>query len=495
MPRSISPGSGDRPRSRHLLRALLVASLALIAIAPPAAGAGRPHNVLFIVVDDLNADLRAFGHPLVRTPHIDQLVSRGMRFDRAYCQFTLCSPSRESFLSGRRPESTGVVSQANKVRDLVPDVTYLHEQFRKYGYSTRAVGKVFHGNKAVKWDADEGAKPKSTQENLAYEIRAQAKERAAHGVQWMQIDDPEEQLGDGIVARTAVEYLRVAERERKPFFIAAGFRKPHLPWTAPRPYFRQYPKTAIPPLPEAPMKDVPAIALMTDITPRSPRWIEEFENVHGFPFSSREAVGAYYACVSFIDAQVGLITAALDELGLRDNTVVVFLSDHGFHLGDHGGLWAKLSLFERAARVPLAISVPGQTPGNTSRIVELIDLYPTLVELCGLEPPRGLEGRSLMPLLINPSAEWNGISYTNAIHDGILGRSVRTNGWRYTEWDDGGRIVARELYSHAKDTNELRNLAGEPRLAQDLVMMQELLARIPRFPGPIPSTAQSRDYD
>jgi len=217
--------------------------------------------------------------------------------------------------------------------------------------------------------------------------------------------------------------------------------------------------------------------------------------MHGFPFSSQEAIGAYYACVSFIDAQVGLMTTALDGLGLRDNTVVVFFSDHGFHLGDHGGLWAKLSLFERAARVPFAIFAPGKSPGVTSRIVELVDVYPTLLELCGLDRPHGLEGRSLVPLLVNPEAEWNGVAYTNALHDGALGRSVRTNRWRYTEWDDGKRIVARELYAHPNDANELRNLAGERHRAQDLAVMQELLSRIPRFKGKIPSTAQSRDYD
>jgi uncharacterized sulfatase len=454
-----------------------------------------PPNVLCIVVDDLNADLHAFGHPIAQTPNIDRLVSRGMRFDRAYCQFTLCSPSRESFLSGRRPESTGVISQANKVRDLSPEVTYLPEQFQKSGYTTRAVGKVFHGNKTVMWDASEDAKPRSAQEKLAYEVRAKAEERAAHGVQWMSIDDPEEQLGDGIVARTAVEYLRQAAQEKKPFFIAAGFRKPHLPWTAPRSFFRQYPKSSIARLQEPTMKDVPTIALMTDITPRSPRWIEEFESVHGSPFSREEAIAAYYACISFIDSQVGLISEALDNLRLRDNTIVVFFSDHGFHLGDHGGLWAKLSLFERSARVPLAMVVPGLPPGSTTRIVELVDLYPTLVELCGLPTPLRLDGRSVVPLLKDPKAEWNKAAYTNTVHEGVLGRSVRTDQWRYTEWDNGDRIVARELYAHPADGGEYRNLAGDAGHAHHVAALQRLMRQFPQYTGAIPSTSQSRSYD
>lgn len=480
-----------RPRATWL-RVSRLTCLVAVAALPLAHGAApsRP-NVLVVVVDDLNTDLGAFGQPRVQTPNIDRLVARGVRFDRAYTQFTLCSPSRESFLSGRRPESTGVISQNNKVRDVVPSVTYLHEHFRQHGYSTRSVGKVFHGNKSVTWDADEGAKSKSAQENAAYDIRAKAEARAAHGVQWLPIDDPAEKTGDGIVARTAVQYLRAAAREEKPFFIAAGFRKPHLPWTAPREYFKRYPAETIPAVPRPAMQGVPPIALMTDLTPRSPRWIEEFATVHGFPFSEREAVGAYYACVSFIDDQVGLILAALDELKLRENTVVVFLSDHGFHLGDHHGMWAKLSLFERAARVPFAIVPPRGRPGVSPRVVELIDLYPTLAELCGLPRPPETEGRSLVPLLGNPEASWSGAAYTNVIHEGVLGLSVRTDRWRYTEWTDGQRVVASELYAHPADAGELHNLAGDPGHANDVAALRGLLNRVPRFKGTIPTTAQS----
>lgn len=477
-------------------RCSFVATLGLLlgmALSASAAAPERP-NVLMIVVDDLNVDLMAFGHPIVRTPNIERLVSRGVRFDRAYSQFTLCSPSRESFLSGRRPESSGVVSQLNKVRDMIPDVTYLHEHFRNHGYTTRAVGKVYHGNKTVTWDSFEDAKPKSPQENEAYRIRNEAEEREAHGVQWHPIDDPEETLGDGIVARTAVDYLREAAGEKKPFFIAAGFRKPHLPWTAPRKYFAMYPKSAIPEVTQPAMIGIPKIALMTDITPRSPRWLEEFEGIFGYPFSEREAVGAYYACVSFIDAQVGLVLDTLDQLKLRDNTVIVFVSDHGFHLGDHGGLWAKLSLFERAARVPFAIIPPQGRAGVSSQVVELVDIYPTLAEFCGLPRPPAVEGRSLMPLLKNPNGPWDGAAYSNAIHDGVLGLSVRTDRWRYTEWTDGQRVVANELYAHPADAGELHNLAADPAHAKQVATMKALLHRIPRFKGEIPSSAQSKDY-
>ena len=226
------------------------------------------------------------------------------------------------------------------------------------------------------------------------------------------------------------------------------------------------------------MRGIPPLALQTDLlgTPNpDPEW---------------QAVAGYYACVSFIDEQVGRIMAALDELKLWDNTIVVFMSDHGFHLGDHGGLWAKLTTFERSARVPLAIAVPRTRHAgrSASGIVELLDLYPTLVELCGLPAPRGIEGKSMVPLLNEPESRWEKeTAYTMTIHEGVIGRSVRTDRWRYTEWE--GR--AAELYDHRADPGEYSNLATDTKYANEVTTLKTLLARPPPYTGRVPADAQS----
>jgi iduronate 2-sulfatase len=434
-------------------------------------------NVLFIAVDDLNVDLGSFGHPVVKTPNIDRLVAAGVMFERAYCQFPLCSPSRESFLSGLRPETSGAVAQGRLVRDLRPAATYLPAHFRANGYFTAAAGKIFHKNDPTAWEKYDNADPVSAQEIRALKHRAETRERGENGPEWVKLDVDDAQTGDGIVARRSVEFLREAAKGSRPFFVAAGFRKPHLPWTAPRRYFDVYPRERIPELKEPPMVGIPPLALQTDL--------------HGAPKPDPawQAVAAYYACVSFIDAQVGLLLAAMDELALWDRTIVVFVGDHGFHLGDHGGLWAKLTNFERSARVPLILVPPRSTAaGKVSRAtVELLDIYPTLVELCRLSPPATLEGDSFARLLEKPDAPWDHPAYTTTIHEGIIGRSVRTPRWRYTEWGDQEAL---ELYDHETDPGEYRNLAREPRLDETMRELKQLLRQTPRLTGPPPADAQ-----
>lgn len=462
------------------MRLVLVFTLVLLgcaALSGSAAAAPARPNVLFIAIDDLNVDLGTFGHRVVRTPNVERLAARGVKFDRAYCQFALCNPSRQSFLSGLRPETSGVVAQRLSVRDRQPDYAYLPGWFRAHGYHVTGVGKIFHGNDPVSWDHYENGNPTSPQENAALQKRAVVRDRGEHGPEWQPIDDPDETTGDGIVARTAVRQLRGAVRSGKPFFVAAGFRKPHLPWTAPRRFFDQYPRHAIPVRNEPAMSGIPKIALETDLTGKIP------------PGQEWQGEAAYYACVSFIDSQFGLILDAMDELRLWDSTLVVLVSDHGFHLGDHG-LWGKLTNFERSARVPLIV-VPPQSihRGRTApAIVELIDLYPTLIELCGLPAPPKLEGRSLVPLLQNPRAPSDRAAYTTTIHSGILGRSVRTERWRYTEWGATGEA---ELYDHEADPGEYRNLAAEPARSADIAALKKLLAKNPRLSGPVPAEAQS----
>ena len=447
------------------------ASLASAAPAPP-----RP-NVLFIVVDDLCADLGAFGVAAARTPHLDRLVARSVKFDRAYCQFPLCSPSRESFLSGRRPETSGAIQQGRTVRSVQPDLAYLPGYFRSRGWFTAAYGKVFHKNDLASWDRYDEAAPISPQEKAALKGRAATRQQGENAPEWLALDCDDADTGDGIVARGVAALLRERAASGQPFFLGAGFRKPHLPWTAPKKYFALFPRAAIPPLREPPLRDVPSIALQTDLFGIAP------------PADREEAVAAYYACVAFIDAQVGLLLAELDQLKLWDNTIVVFFSDHGYHLGDHGGLWAKLTDFERCARVPLSIAVPHtKHAGRTTvGIVESLDLYPTLVDLCGLPRPAWLEGRSLVPLLADPAAPWDHAAFTTTIHEGIIGRSVRTDRWRYTEWGDA---VATELYDQVADPGNYRNLARDPARAAEMVALRKLLAQNPRTVE-IPADAQS----
>jgi uncharacterized sulfatase len=470
---AIGPGEAGNI-SINPMRLLL--ACCLLGFSPAAAVAAEKPNVLFLVVDDLNIDLGTFGHAIVRTPNVDRLKARGIKFDRAYSQFPLCSPSRQSFLSGLRPETSGAIAQALTVRRSRPDWFYLPGWFRQHGYQVSGVGKVFHGKDDASWDRYTSGDSASPQEQAALKARAAVRDRGEHGPEWTPLDDPEESTGDAIVARTAAGYLREAARQSRPFFVAAGFRKPHLPWTAPRRYFDLYPKSSIPPLVEPALDGIPAIALQTDLTGRVP------------PGQEGQARAAYYACVTFVDTQIGRILATMDELKLWERTIVVLLSDHGFHLGDHG-LWGKLTNFERSARVPLLVAPPRSPHAGTATraIVELLDLYPTLVDLCGLPVPHGLEGRSLRPVLASPGRPWPHAAYSCTIHQGVIGRSVRTDRWRYTEWGDG---TAAELYDHAADPGEYRNLAATPARTADVASLKILLAVPPRVTQ-VPVDAQT----
>jgi len=276
---------------------------------------------------------------------------------------------------------------------------------------------------------------------------------------WRPVEGEEAKLGDAIVASESLRLIEQAVREKRPFFVAAGFRKPHLPWVAPRRFFEMYPPAAVPAEPE--IIGIPEIALVTELG-------------RAAPASRAEAIAAYRACTSFIDSQAGRLLDALDRLKLWDTTIVVLFSDHGFHLGDHGGLWAKLTLFEQAARVPLIIAAPGIAPGTSPRNVELLDLAPTLTELAGLPASAAFQGKSLAPLLADPNAEWKRPAHTMVYHGEHLGKSIRTDRWRYTEWDGGKAGI--ELYDHTTDPAEYRNLAAEPAHAQTVAELKRLLS-------------------
>jgi len=451
---------------RNFLLTCAAAALALCSTAPARAGeAGRKLNVLCIVVDDLNNDLGCYGHAVVKSPNIDRLADRGVRFDRAYCQYALCAPSRWSFLSGLRPETTGIFDFQTLLRSRMPNVVFLPQLFRQNGYFTAGMGKIFHdmrqSDAKISWDVYEDKMGEDAQEAAAVKKRY-SYPQGKRPFEWTKLDGSGEKTRDGITARGIAKFMEDKAKAGKPFFVAAGFHNPHLPWTAPAKYFDLYPPERIPNPKAPPLKNIPAIALMTELTGNPA------------PRSRTEAMAAYYACISFMDAQVGVLLDTLDRLQLWDDTIVVLISDHGYHLGDHNGLWAKLTVFEQAARVPCIIAAPGHGKGkSSSRIVELVDILPTLAELCGLKKPARLEGKSLVPLLKQGNAPWDRPAYIMVHHHGALGKSVRTSRWRYTEWDDGKKGA--ELYDHDRDPGEYDNLARNPAHAGAIGELKQLL--------------------
>jgi uncharacterized sulfatase len=452
----------------------VVAKLAWLALALcvtlPVRAAERP-NVLLIAVDDMNNDLGCYGHKLVRSPNIDRLASRGVRFERAYCQYPVCNPSRVSLLSGLRPDTTRVMDLKTPPRTHLSDVVFLPQYFRQQGYHTAHVGKIFHTGDEFEdppsWDVEVRETGKHPPE--AAIIRSQEYDRPVkYGIEWDELRSSDAETADGVVATKSIEMLKRLATDPKPWFLAVGFRRPHQPYAAPKKYFDLYPPASIPPLdePAEHLQKIPAAAFT--YPPGTPNLAEA---------DRRQIVAAYYACITYVDAQIGRVTEALDDLQLWPRTIVVFYSDHGYHLGEHGGMWHKMSLFEQSARVPLVVVAP-DAKGNgqaCGRCVELVDVYPTLVDLCGLPPVAQLEGRSLGPLLENPDAAWQPAAYTQVLRGDITGRSVRTERYRYTEWDEGRQGI--ELYDHDADPREHANLAGDPQLAATQAELRALLRK------------------
>ncbi len=408
----------------------------------------KPLNVLLIVVDDLNTSLGCYGKKEVFSPNIDRLASKGVRFDRAYCQYPLCNPSRASFLSGRRPETTGIYVLNVSARTALPNAVLLPQYFKQKGYYTAGAGKVFHSvkmNDVASWDFYEDGAGEDQEEKNAIESRyggGDGRPRA------FALSSDGSKTRDGINTQTILKLLKEKSEEKKPFFLAAGFHKPHLPWTAPKRFFDLYPKDAIKIQDEPKMSKVPQIALQTELS--------------GFSQPDRrEAIQGYYACISFTDSQIGLLLDEMDKLSLWENTIVVLVGDNGFHLGDHGGLWAKLSAFDAATRVPMIIAGAGIPRGKVvNQPVEILDIYPTLVALSGGDVQPELEGKSLVPFFsgknnIMTPAQSMVFHYDSTKNIDILGRTVIHNKWRYTEWNNGE--IGKELYIHSSDPKEYIN--------------------------------------
>jgi iduronate 2-sulfatase len=438
----------------------------------------RKPNVLLIVADDLNNALGCYGHSLVKSPNIDRLAARGVRFDQAYCQFPLCNPSRSSFMTGRRPDTTRVYDNRTRFRETLGDVVTLPQMFRQNGYFVARVGKLYHygvpGQIGTSGLDDEASwqqviNPRGRDKddeagviNLTSQIT-----NIGGALTLMVAQGTDAEQTDGILANEVIHLLE--QKKDSPFFIAAGFYRPHVPCVAPQRYFDMYPldRIKLPADNSAIREDMPPIAFA--VKPAN-YGLEEAK--------LRRMIQAYYASVTFMDSQVGRVLDALERLKLVENTIVVFYSDHGWLLGEHGQ-WQKMSLFEESARVPMIIANPGANAKGVAsrRTVELIDLYPTLADLCGLSAPPGLEGRSLRPLLDNPGARWEKAAFTQVTRGGqqnrIMGRSVRTERWRYNEWDEGRQGV--ELYDHDRDPREQRNLAKDPQYSKTVAEMKKLL--------------------
>ena len=455
----------------------------------------RNPNVLFIIADDLNVFLGCYGDPLARTPNLDQLAKRGVRFEKAYCTFPLCGPSRNSMLTGLYPNSNGILSNAQIFRQTVPERISLPQAFRQQGYFAARVGKLYHYNVPTSIGTEGHDDPASweLQLNPAGVDRTEEEGRIfslrpgsfGGSLSWYASPKPDAEHTDGKVAADAEWVLeRCAKQKDRPFFLAVGFFRPHTPYVAPKkPYYDFYPeeKMRVVPNIKEDQLDIPSAALAS--------YKAEQDKLDDH--LRRSALQAYYASISFMDAQLGHVIGALDRLGLSENTIIVFTSDHGYHTGEHG-LWQKQSLFEESARVPLLIVTPDGRSKNTvaKSPVSHIDLFPTLMDLAGLKAPAGLQGQSLTPIIKDPGAKGRGWSLSQVVRGGgfkrfgsspsvgddgkrFFGYSLRTDRWRYTEWDEGKQGT--ELYDHDSDPSELVNVAGKPEHAALVSSLQRQL--------------------
>lgn len=456
----------------------------------------RP-NVLFIISDDLNNTIGCYGSSLVETPNIDRLAARGVRFDRAYCQFPLCGPSRNSMLTGLHPNSTGIHFNSQIFRQTIPSHVSLPHAFRLEGYFAARIGKLYHygvprsvgtngHDDPASWELELNPAGCDRLEEEPH-IFSLLPGRFGGTLSWYASPKPDRFHTDGLMAADAQWVLqRCAGQPQRPFFLAVGFYRPHTPYVSPKPYFDRYPTDKMPLVENVAedQADLPAPALASH------------RRVHEELTDSlrRECKQAYFAAVTFMDTQVGRVLDTLDELGLAENTIVVFTSDHGYHLGEHG-LWQKMSLFEESARVPLIVAAPGTSvEGGVCRSpVGLIDLYPTLAELCSVKAPDNLQGQSLAPMLKDPKAAGRGYAITQVVRGGrrtgrFFGYTLRTAQWRYTEWAEGEK--GRELYDHEEDPHELVNLANDPASADTVArlsrQLREAVARSLPASGEIP---------
>ncbi|MBK1879861.1 sulfatase [Pelagicoccus mobilis] len=444
------------------LKKSLIATV--LCVATQAMAAEKPLNVLLIVIDDLRPELASYKAEGLITPNIDRFAEMGIQFESAYCQYPVCNPSRSSFVTGLRPEELGILDNSISLRQKYPDMVTLPQAFRNNGYYTAGIGKLFHVG------LDDHGKKNFFQDNESFDYFFSARgktpkiadkgegRRLGDGTvgwaRWLAAEGGDDVQMDGMNAIQAVRQLE--KNHDKPFFISVGFHKPHDPFIAPKEYFDLYPYDEV---------EVPH-------DPKDRTALNEYSLPGNYNFPTfdeddrKQFKRAYMACTSFTDAQIGKVFAAMDRLELWDNTIVVLMGDHGYHLGEHGW-WNKVTLFDIGARVPLIIRIPGEDGKSrvTDSVVELIDLYPTLIDYAGLDAPHEMSGKSLRPVLTDPSFDWGEPAFTVVNRPKVKhGYTVRQGDWRLVQWgaDAQGGF---ELHNVVKDREGFYNLADNPEYA------------------------------
>ena len=487
------------------LNKLFPAAFSLAAGALPAVAAetaSQKPNVLFIAVDDLRPELGCYGRDYIKSPNIDRMAKAGVVFDRAYCQQAVCSPTRSSLLTGTRPDTTKVWDLVTHFRKALPDVVTLMQNFKNNGYFVQGMGKIFHGSLddpqswSVPWQTPKAPvyatsknveespiKVDGEQDDPAPEQKTKkgGKKSSGKGAVYECADVPDNTYKDGKTAELAVKTLREISKKKEPFFLAVGFSKPHLPWVAPKKYWDLYDEATIElaPNPFYP-KDAPDYAIS-----KLDGEIYSYSGMvaKGQPISpelARKLKHAYFASVSYTDAQVGMVLDELKRLGLDNNTIVILWGDHGWKLGEHNA-WGKHSNVENDVNAPLILSVPGMknAGAHSAALVEFVDIYPTLSELADLPLPEQLEGTSFKPLLEDPKRAWKPAAfsqYPRSEKGGLMGYSMRTDRYRFTVWvndKDHTKVDAVELYDHQIDPQENINIAKDPANAELVKRLME----------------------
>jgi arylsulfatase A-like enzyme len=439
------------------------------------------NNVILIAVDGLNDWVGVLhSYPGIKTPNLDKLAKRGMIFTRAYCSAPLCNPSRTSLLTGVRPSTSGVYNNGQPFRKVLPNAITMPQYFTANGYEVIGAGKIFHeayydsASWPVPYEQYDSPTPSRTPVN------------GIKNFDWSPLNNSDEEVADYKIVQTGIEFLK--QKHDKPFFLAIGLIKPHLPWYVPKKYFDLYPlsKIVLPKTIPNDLDDVPAVGKRMAAGHGE---VNYSGDLHQFVLENKQwekAVQGYLACISFADAQIGRLLQALGKSLYNKNTIVIFLSDHGFNLGEKGH-WTKSVLWEKSSQVPLIIVAPGITKQNSicQRTVNLMDIYPTLITLCNFPKKEGIEATDITPLLKNPALEWNHASVTTM---GRGNHTVRTEQWRYIRYSDNSE----ELYDHNKDPNEWHNLASEPKYADTIKKLSEWLPKTDAAPAPFADTTSVR---
>ncbi len=476
----------------------ILAALCLCLFLPTERSAASPPNVLFIIVDDLRPELGCYGADAIQTPNIDAFARRALVLDRAYCQEAVCMASRNSMLSGFRPDARRIWTRRD-VRKGLDDIDLFPAHFRKNGYHSIGIGKIAHNG----WEDPQcWSEPHLKPKNIAYEYRTHAGRKIVEqmqreakaagqpdpfrkiptkirrGMAWESLEVDDSELGDGQIADLTITALDQGRDRDEPLFLAVGFLRPHLPFVAPKKYWDLYdpatlPRTTVPGFPKGAPREA------------SNRSGELLRQYRGLPTktpldaeTTEKLIHGYFASVSYVDAQIGRVFKKLGELGMEDNTIVVVTSDHGFHLGDQS-MWGKATNFELSTRVPLLVSAPGMAAAgqHSASLVELVDLYPTLCDLAGLPKPLHLQGNSFAKLLDDPGLDGQEYAFSQYPRAGAMGHSVRDKNYRYTEWRKikGGELIHKALYDLGNGGPETSNRIDDPSLSEVVARLSATL--------------------